>query len=431
MNTNNNDYRLSTLEYIEQATRKDGDHTIGLFKGYTLRSLFQPIYSISHGRIVGFESLVEIHDAKANRISPQLVYKECANLPETVFFDRLCRTIHVINFPWQHFQETWLFLNISPRVIIHGIDYGPFVSEMIEKFNIPSERLVIEVIESAIQDEARLAEAITIFHDLNCMIALDDFGAGHSNFERIWRLSPDIVKLDKIFFDQTLSNKRMQRILPNLVSLIHESGSLVLAEGIESETQALIAMDSDVDFVQGYFFGRPGDPESFVTPPGFFGLFDKFNAAMITANKQQHSAIAAYMNTFVQALDIMEMEHDIKAASECMFEHEEITRCYIVNAAGEQTQDTMLTAKKPVIDPRLVPIQKAEGANWFRRPYFRKAIRSPGQIQTTRPYLSIADSKLCITISAAYHHRGEMEVFCADIDWHSIDTDHFKRLVSI
>src|SRR5690606_3189599 len=89
------------------------------------------------------------------------------------------------------------------------------------------------------------------------LVAIDDFGAGESNFERVWRLRPDIVKLDRAMITEAAQNPLVQRILPGIVSLVHEAGALVVMEGIETERQALIALKSDVDFVQGFYFLRP------------------------------------------------------------------------------------------------------------------------------------------------------------------------------
>jgi EAL domain-containing protein (putative c-di-GMP-specific phosphodiesterase class I) len=56
---------------------------------------------------------------------------------------------------------------------------------------------------------------------------------------------------------QAGNNARIRRMMPVMVSLLHEAGSMVLMEGIETASEALIAMDADADFVQGFFFARP------------------------------------------------------------------------------------------------------------------------------------------------------------------------------
>src|SRR5581483_6826742 len=70
-----------------------------------------------------------------------------------------------------------------------------------------------------------------------------------------------------------------------------------------------------------------------------------------------------------------------------------------------------------VTDRRFEPLANAEGANWSRRYYFRRALEHPGRVQVTRPYLSITGVNQCVTVSIATLHSGELRVLCADIAW--------------
>lgn len=70
-------------------------------------------------------------------------------------------------------------------------------------------------------------------------------------------MRPHIVKLEQGMITRAGNQPRIRQMLPGIVDLLHQSGSLVLVEGIETEEQAFIAIESDVDFVQGYFFAKP------------------------------------------------------------------------------------------------------------------------------------------------------------------------------
>ena len=71
-------------------------------------------------------------------------------------------------------------------------------------------------------------------------------------------------------------------------------------------------------------------------------------------------------------------------------------------------------------DQRLEPMRPTAGTNWQNKPYFRRAVASPGAIQVTRPYLSVTGPKLCVTLSIAYTARGTLEVVCADLDFEAL-----------
>src|SRR5262245_63098821 len=95
------------------------------------------------------------------------------------------------------------------------------------------------------------------YRELGCVIVLDDFGAGHSNFDRIWRLHPDVVKIDREMTRRVTVEPLARRMFNGIVSVLHEAGALVCVEGIETEDEALVATDANADLLQGRFFASP------------------------------------------------------------------------------------------------------------------------------------------------------------------------------
>ena len=95
------------------------------------------------------------------------------------------------------------------------------------------------------------------YRELGCAIAMDDFGLGRSNFERIVALRPDIVKIDRSIQTAAVGDAKSRRMLPSIIELLHESGAQVSVEGVESAREALVAMESGADQVQGHYFAAP------------------------------------------------------------------------------------------------------------------------------------------------------------------------------
>lgn len=79
---------------------------------------------------------------------------------------------------------------------------------MLARYDLPPHRVVIELIENEI------AEAMRYYATLGCLLAIDDFGAGPSNFDRIWRIQPQIVKIARASLVQARNCKRIRRVLP-------------------------------------------------------------------------------------------------------------------------------------------------------------------------------------------------------------------------
>lgn len=249
---------MSAAQRVRQCvTRRDGQ-LFGLFEDVAIRSVFQPIYSLGECRMVGVEGLIRCNNLWGEPVAP-LEILNCPGRSEEdcVFLDRLCRYLHLSNQHLHAPDADWLFLNVSARTVIAGRRYGSYFSELLQQVDFPPQRVVVEILEDCILEEAQLSAAVDYYRELGCIIAIDDFGAGNSNFNRLWEISPDIVKLDRSLIVRAGVDVRARYALPKLVELLHESGCQVLMEGIESAEEAVIAEQSGADMVQGYYFARP------------------------------------------------------------------------------------------------------------------------------------------------------------------------------
>lgn len=412
--------QVRALDQVEAATESLADEVIGHYKDLRLMSHFQPIFSLVHKRPVGYEALLRTQNQAGNNIPPLELFHMDRDEEETVFLDRLCRNLHLRNFLPAADDTSWIFLNINPQVTVGGKRYGPYFGELLERYQIPPHRIVVEILEANIHDESLLAEAVDYYKNLGCLVAIDDFGAGHSNFDRIWRLSPQIVKLDRSMIAQAAHNISVRRVLPNLVSLLHESGSLALMEGIETEQEALIAMDSGIDFVQGYYFGKPKkslpgrDQEAEVLPQ----LCDRFKNFTQQISEKYHTELQDYLNKFLLAAG--KISNGASAESACfeLLNKPKAERCYLLNQEGKQLGANLVSPLRNTRDdPRFIPLADARDAIWSRRPYFRRAISNPGEVQISRPYLSIAGANMCVTLSLMLNSGQSKQVLCCDLDW--------------
>lgn len=247
---------FSPESLISQFTRCDAGWCVR-YHDVTLASAFQPVISITHKRVVGYEALARATDANGAPISPDTLFARAQARGETILLDRLTRCLHVANFAAQDTGACWLFLNVLPQMFDAGIAPGAFIEALCAHFALPPTRVVLEVIEQPSRNEVALARTIDMIQHGDFLIAVDDFGTGFSNFDRIWQIKPDIVKLDRSILERSLAASDAHRIIHHLVTMLHHAGTMVLAEGVENEDALQILMDADVDFVQGFCFGRP------------------------------------------------------------------------------------------------------------------------------------------------------------------------------
>lgn len=406
------------LGFIQQWTQPHKQYLTGKIDDLSLFTAFQPIYSLAHKRVVGYEALLRAKGPDQEWVSPAELFSKPAGMADKIHLDRLCRCIHLNNFKSLEDPLNWLFLNVASETINTGLAYGPFFKDLLDEYDFPAHRVVIEVVEQPISDNGLLMETINYYKKLGCLIAIDDFGAGHSNFDRIWTLKPDIVKLDRSFLIKASRNGNIRDLLTGIVSLLHQAGSLVLMEGIETMDQALMAIESDVDFVQGFYFGRPftrlgPDFERFTH---FKDLFDHYKAGSILDKNLFQEKIRNYEVVFKSAVEELKKGRSLKDATSKLLLAPSVIRCYQIGTDGIQIGSTIVSDTcRTMIDKRYKPLEDAKSADWFRRHYLRRAILHPGQLQVTRPYLSITGAHMCITVSIKFSAGGSESVLCCDI----------------
>ncbi|XUW88655.1 EAL domain-containing protein [Burkholderia sp. M6-3] len=385
----------------------------------TLTSVFQPIFSLSHMRAVGYEGLLRAHDMLDRPVSPLDVFGEAARVGDVLQLDRLAQTLHLENFKVLGAEREWLFLNVHPGALT-----DPYLSAALlatlKRLGLSPRRIVLEVLEQRAEDLERLADAVRQFRERGFLIALDDFGAGHSNVERIWQLNPDIVKLDRIMLSHAAHRADMGTILPGLVALLHEAGKLVLIEGVETEHEAQMALACNADFVQGFFFGRPNPGAADATHAAtcIGELTERYRDQTEARERRTASRLAPYLRAFERAAERLAAGEPLEEVCWNFLALDHAARCFLLDAKGRQAgRNVVLRADRAAHETRFLPLADAQGANWLRRPYFRDAINSPERVHVTRPYLSINEALPCVTLSVATSVGAQTCVLCGDIDW--------------
>lgn len=149
-----------------------------------------------------------------------------------------------------------LAANISALSAVFDQWWIAIESRLLRRHDV-ARRLVFEITETA---ELSPSEA-TIFTDrmrrLGCRIAVDDFGVGFASIRRSLALSPDIVKVDGSFVRRIDRSERDRRILAGVIGLARAISSLVVVEGVETETQREFLEGLGADWIQGNCVGRP------------------------------------------------------------------------------------------------------------------------------------------------------------------------------
>lgn len=412
---------LLDIDAIGQLVSTGQMRSHGSFNDYDLVTALQPVFSLAHKRMVGSEALVRIKNPKGQWIDPSNLFSSEEDQSSTIKLDRLCRYIHILNYMATEEETNWLFLNVSPQVVVSGKRYGSFFGALLNRLGFPPHRVVVEIIEHPIPDPDLLSETANYYKTMGCLIAIDDFGVGHSNFERIWALSPHIVKLDRSIIARASEINTIRQMLPGIVSLLHQSGVLVLIEGIETEDQAIMAMESNADFVQGFFFAKPVIPlnggqraHQFSFDP----LFYKYKSKVALQEKKKRTNFDHFSNLFCKAAGAIRDGAPVEKACSKILLDTAVHRCYLLLPTGIQVGDTLIPKDHQNRgDLRFRPLENANNADWFGRHYLGRALACPDQLQITRPHLSLGSGHTCVTLSMMFKTPLGSRVLCCDLDW--------------
>ncbi len=411
-----------TLQALYDAIREREGLWEGVFQQHRLSSVFQPIYSFPHRRPVGYEALVRVSAMDGRPLAPVSLFERVGSFDEQVLLDRLCRLLHVHNFVEQAAPDCWLFLNIHPAVFVHAARQAEMLAravEVVHHLGLPMQRLVFEVTEDVMAQDAKFEEAVESARATGCLLALDDFGAGHSNFDRIWRIKPEIVKLDRSLLVRAMDSRRIARVLSQMVALLHECGALVLLEGVESPDEGLLALDAGIDLVQGWAFGKPAPT---LLKPGIsdgvedaWALFDQRHAL---GHYRKAERLAPFQAAITLAMQPLQQGRPLAEACAAFLQLGDAQLCYQLDEQGRELGERVApSGAAPAHDPRYAPLERAGDARWARRPYFRRALATVGEVQVTRPYLSLHGARMCVTLSVAFWCGGQLRVLCGDVDW--------------
>lgn len=223
---------------------------------------FQPFIDTATGRIAGVEALGRLRqdDGRLQSVGPlfadpKMPAAALRRLDRSIRDDALSR-LHEAPDDW------FLSLNISPRWISRLRPGQPLPSlKQLQKNDVDPTRIVFEITELGGNSE-RLAEVVERYREAGARIAIDDFGAGYSQLDRVLALQPDILKLDMRLFQAAAKGGPSSDIVRALAQMAEKTGCWIIAEGVETEAELHFALECGSRYVQGFLFAQ-GEREFF------------------------------------------------------------------------------------------------------------------------------------------------------------------------
>ena len=221
---------------------------------HAFHPVFQPIVGLSEGEVIGYEALTRFADGTA----PDRRFAEAARLGLGREFEE-ATLAEILRGAEQLPRGKWLSLNISPELVLRS-------GWLAEQIRGTQRRLVIELTEHApIDDYDTLRQTLRALPS-TVAIAVDDAGAGYASLRHIYELRPYFVKLDMGLVRGVEKDPLRQALIAGLVHFADDTGSRLIAEGIETEPEAAAMRRLHVSIGQGYLFGRPAEVSELIGP---------------------------------------------------------------------------------------------------------------------------------------------------------------------
>ena len=221
----------------------------------------QPVLKLSDASLFALEVLSRWFHPELGEIPPAEFIRIAE---ETKLIDRLDRSVirrscaRLAALRLGH-PDLHLLINVSALTLLEA-DFSAFIGEQLRLHAIPDGALMLEVTETVLAgDEALLLKNISAIRELGVRFLIDDFGTGYSSLSRLDALPLDFLKIDGSFLSALDGGQ--DTICKTIIRMAHSLDMQVIAEGVETATQLQRLADLECDFVQGYHFAKPMNPE--------------------------------------------------------------------------------------------------------------------------------------------------------------------------
>jgi EAL domain-containing protein (putative c-di-GMP-specific phosphodiesterase class I) len=223
--------------------------------------LFQPIIRLEDRTVAGFEALLRWDHPRLGRLGPAEfipVAEETGSIIDLGIFamERTARELAA----WQRALDVdpplFASVNISSRQLLRH-DLLQDVKAVLSRWEVARGTLKLELTESLVMENPEYAaQILTRIHEFGAGLSLDDFGTGYSSLAYLQRFPFDTIKIDRSFVRHNGKGARPV-ILRSIVTLAHDLDMNVIAEGAETESDAIELYQLGCEYAQGYAFGHP------------------------------------------------------------------------------------------------------------------------------------------------------------------------------
>lgn len=381
------------------------------------KTLFLPVISISNKSIIGYEA----------------VYSAPSITDDTNFSSSRVNLDYIISslkqFSTMDLKEKLLFLSLD----LSSIDKGPAglsdilltlstISRSAQSHNIKRENIVLEIVESNLNNIDALSEIVEVYKRQGYIIALDDFGIGYSNMDRIAILKPHIVKLDSSLIKDIASCQHKQEIFKSITGLSRRIGAVVIAKSIDSKEEAIKSLEMRADFLQGEFFTPVSIESQSYLKNKIDSVHSEFKSQILFNLELRQNRTTFLQNKVEHMKSIIAATPDLEQALyKIVYSNNFIESVYILDMSGKQISSTVISPYAKYSSNTALFSPALKDSDHSLKLYYYKIKTGESEFHITEPYISNATGNRCSTISTITENN---LILCIDIS-ESTDENNF------
>lgn len=230
------------------------------------RVYYQPIVSLTTGRLAGFEALMRWQHPERGLVSPAdfipIAEETGLILPmgEWILMEA-CRQLSEWQKKYPQYRRLSMSVNISSRQFSQRgtID---LLKDVLEKTGLNPALLKLEITETAIMENTETAMDILLtLKKMGVQLSVDDFGTGYSSLGYLYRFPMDVLKIDRSFISRVDTDGEKLELVRTIITLAWNLGMDVIAEGVETTKQLAQLKMLKCEYGQGYLFSKPMSAE--------------------------------------------------------------------------------------------------------------------------------------------------------------------------
>ncbi|MGA0561945.1 EAL domain-containing protein [Ancylobacter sp. VNQ12] len=226
---------------------------------------YQPIIELATSRCVGAEALVRWNRPDGSLVRPDLFIPlaEDTGLIQPITDQVIAAVIADLGDLLRQDRHLHVSINLCPADISTG-RILPVLKEALEGTGVENQQIWLEATERGFVDIEGARHTLAELRRRGHMTAIDDFGTGYSGLKYLQRLPVDALKIDKSFVDAVGTEAPTSHVTEHIIQMAGELRLRIVAEGVESETQANYLRQRGVDLAQGWLFSRALPADGFI-----------------------------------------------------------------------------------------------------------------------------------------------------------------------